>query len=340
MTDKIRLFKIILEKDFCFGITAKGDVYSWGSNELGLNQKDSHFPKRVEFFENKFIFNIITTPTHCFAICRTGKLYAWGYTQFYDVLGIDKTSKEFISPKQVPFKFFDQIEKVYTLSKTSFAITSARKVYSWGTNIKGNLGYENLNYLQRQSTPREIGYFNNLNINELYVFDSNCYAVSLDGKVYEWSGENSVAPRQNEGLKGVKIKKILYGFDDFYIALSEDGFVYSWGNNDYGCLGIGRDQETEAPVKIEGLKNVCDIFVGDNISFALLHTGELQFWGKNEFIHFWNTKFKIIYYPEPIVLNKSIIDLQALDLFYCRFNLLSSKIYYLIQRKSKGLYFR
>lgn len=326
MTDKIKLSKIILEKDFCFGITPRGNVYSWGTNKLSLNEKDSHIPKQVKFFENKFIFDIITTSTHCFAICKSGRLYAWGYTHHYDVLGIDKSTNEFIYPTLVPFKFFDKIEKVYTLSKTSFAITSTRKVYSWGTNISGSLGYENLKYIQRQSLPREIEFFKKLNIDKLFVYDEGCFAVSLDGTTYHWSGSDKLTPRLFDGLKGKKIKKIRYGFDEFFMALTEDGLVYSWGNNDYGKLGIGKDFDSEQPVLIEGLEKIEDIILGDNLTFAISKRGDVYFWGKHEYKSFWKPNQKLIKFPEIFLEDQSIIiDIQISDSFYSKCILLSSK---------------
>ncbi len=63
------------------------------------------------------------------------------------------------------------------------------------------------------------------------------------------------------------------------LALDVKGRVYSWGKNDHGQLGHHDKIDKEYPTKIETLRNIVQIYAGDNMSFAVDKFGDTFAWG-------------------------------------------------------------
>lgn len=72
------------------------------------------------------------------------------------------------------------------------------------------------------------------------------------------------------------------------MAVREDGTVLAWGSNSYGQLGDGTtaDRALPGPVLTEAggpaLQGVQDVSVGGQHGVALLETGEVMAWGRND----------------------------------------------------------
>ena len=92
------------------------------------------------------------------------------------------------------------------------------------------------------------------------------------------------------------------------IALDTTGKIYAWGRNDFGQLGLGQTRQIEVhrldsygrkhattedqvitiqdrPAQIKALKDkqVCQIYAGDQQSFAVTRDGEVFAWGNNKY---------------------------------------------------------
>ena len=63
--------------------------------------------------------------------------------------------------------------------------------------------------------------------------------------------------------------------------MTETGDVYSWGENREGRLGIGNTTNQSAPVKINALSNIKEIYTNGCSSWALTKTGDVYSWGDN-----------------------------------------------------------
>jgi alpha-tubulin suppressor-like RCC1 family protein len=61
------------------------------------------------------------------------------------------------------------------------------------------------------------------------------------------------------------------------LALTLDGSVYSFGRNDYGQLGIGNNEASRVPLRIEALSTLAikDVTSGCYHSIALTRTGSV-----------------------------------------------------------------
>lgn len=86
-------------------------------------------------------------------------------------------------------------------------------------------------------------------------------------------------------LKNVHVKKFVNDSGYALYAIATDGKVYSWGNNSYGTLGLGDDDDKWAPTLIAGLegKNIKEIICNNGSVFALTNDGKVYSWGYNNY---------------------------------------------------------
>lgn len=103
---------------------------------------------------------------------------------------------------------------------------------------------------------------------------------------------NNSAGQLCDGTRGVSLapKKIMENISSVslgnyhYAAITKNGDLYMWGNNKYGQIG---DETSNicgrVPKKVESLKNVVSVSVGDNHSAALTKDGDLYMWGRNNY---------------------------------------------------------
>ncbi|KYN05211.1 RCC1 and BTB domain-containing protein 1 [Cyphomyrmex costatus] len=134
---------------------------------------------------------------------------------------------------------------------------------------------------------------NNLHIDAGQVFiitrDKMVYALGTndDGRLGTGDTLPTLYPKKVEALCMKDIKKFACG-ECHILALTEQGEIYSWGNNRFGQVGNGSDDEhvmlpthlNILPMKCDlHLNKVVDIACGYNHSIALTAFGEVYTWG-------------------------------------------------------------
>lgn len=62
-------------------------------------------------------------------------------------------------------------------------------------------------------------------------------------------------------------------------AITENGDLYLWGDNTYGQLGNGTNEDSNIPIKI--MNNVEKVSLGYFHSAAITKNGDLYLWGHN-----------------------------------------------------------
>ncbi|MFO7869231.1 MAG: hypothetical protein R6U95_08045 [Bacteroidales bacterium] len=185
-------------------------------------------------------------------ICEDNNLYTWG-SNYYQQMCRDQTTCSYSKPCVA-----DNIENIILIDAGygthSLALTSHKRVISWGQNTYGELG---------------AGLFCNSGTPQL------CERVTPDTVVGGETGTTYVT----------QVKKITCGQYQSY-ALLESGKVVAWGNNTYGQLGIGTNINKSEPVYVtlkDGthLDNISMIAAGLNHIYALTKTGNVYAWGNN-----------------------------------------------------------
>lgn len=127
----------------------KNRLAGWGLNnyyQLGYKglkgQLDQYYPRRCTFTCSTSIINVAGGQHHTIFLTKTGRVYAAGRHE-YGMLGIGKSmkdKKEICPAKQVE-GFDSPIKTICAGSRTSFAVSSEGKLYSWGMNNL-NLGVD------------------------------------------------------------------------------------------------------------------------------------------------------------------------------------------------------
>ena len=81
---------------------------------------------------------------------------------------------------------------------------------------------------------------------------------------------------------GITVPQIKSG-DSFSIALKSNGKVYAWGNNQYGQLGLGDNNNYDEPKEMASLEEtIVEISAGTNHVLALTENGTIYGWGLND----------------------------------------------------------
>jgi alpha-tubulin suppressor-like RCC1 family protein len=139
-------------------------------------------------------------------------------------------------------------------------------------------------------------------------------ALLSDGRVLAWGndqwgqlGDDREHEKSNVPVEVVELRKLAeqkgatvsaVAAGVYYsLALLSDGTVMAWGSNEYGELGIGTQQGEETclagtpaalpcsrrPVEVKGLSGVTAISAGYWHDLALLSTGSVKAWGRDQY---------------------------------------------------------
>lgn len=234
-----------------------------------------------------------------------GNVYLSGYNLFYQ-LGTG-TQKHEPKPVNILDKFNLQLnERIIQVLFGDYhtaALTNLGRVFAWGYNKSGQVG-DGTN--STKNVPTEITCFFKLDdddkIKQLALTSATSYALTENGKVFEWGEEfvdplSSIKPKVNQIPKDItstfkldkdeKIIKISVG-GRHRACLSNKGNLYMWGYNRFGQLGDGTDfNSKDNPIKITNKFNfkseekIIDVFLGEDHSAALTSKSNLFTWGWN-----------------------------------------------------------
>ena len=225
-----KITKIYAGWEQAFAIADDGALYSWGNAGDGrLGRDTTATPNTLPGVVNDvFDGNIIdlATDSHTLVLTDTNKVYTWGFND-YGQLGIGNTNTV-SGPQDITGSFNgDTIVQVEASSNGSFARTIDGRLYAWGQNDYGNLGF-----------GEEIHDGIWVDLNRFNVVDRD------DLKHY--------SPMQVSfsGINNTGVAEFASGFRKS-IAIMGDNTVLVWGENDNEQLGA---QSSGDEYKI------CDLF--------------------------------------------------------------------------------
>ena len=316
-----KVVKILLGAQACIARTSNGRVFTWGydgNGQLGNGESDnsSHFtPIEITSYFNlavgEMIVDVSLGASHSSAITSAGRIFIWGYNGAGQ-LGIGEVDNITVSaPRDITSQFnLDDGEMIVDVSLGnghSAAMTSEGRIFTWGSDIQGQLG----NGTSDDSThysPIEITSQFNLNEEENIVDILMSYyhssAITSEGRVFNWGyngygnlGDGTVGNltspidiTSNFNLVPEEvISSISMRGADFAAAVTSEGRVFTWGRNFYGQLGIGeRDYDAHStPIDItsefsllEGEK-IIRTSSGTNHASVITSMGRIFTWGND-----------------------------------------------------------
>lgn len=236
-----------------------GTVKSWGANHCGQlgNGNPSPWgsaqPIDVPYLDG--VTAIAAGANHSLALRSDGTVRAWGdnsYGQLGDGTRNDSSTPGFVRLSEAGA---GNIAAVAAGSDHNLAIDGYGKVWAWGRNDSGQLGYEGNDGL----SPIEVDAFDSI-----YLFMGSAVAVDCggnhsfarkaDGTAWAWGadyrgqlGTGGFGHRQVPGLHGITV---IGGGAQHSVAVKDDFSMWAWGDNSYGQLGSGTPSVSSYPIQV------------------------------------------------------------------------------------------
>ncbi len=185
----------------------------------------------------------------------------------------------------------DPIKQIDVGPATGCAVRKSGTVACWGVDTGGYLGTGATHPHESARNvidPRETDFVLS-RVRSVALGNRHSCAVHFDGRVSCW-GDNG-----DEGRLGfansenqIFFPQEVVGLDDVVqisaggnstCAVRTEGDVWCWGDNAYGQLGNGTDEDSNRPVQVQDLDNVASVECGDSFACAILHSGAVACWG-------------------------------------------------------------
>ncbi|KAJ2846221.1 hypothetical protein IWW36_004453 [Coemansia brasiliensis] len=136
--DKVPIVNISSSTDFTLALSADNRLFYWGNAEYGqcmIGEKRDRVLLRMEIPFDGEIADIAAGGCHSLLLTRNGQVYVCGY----GALGLGKHQISVLKPTRI--KGLDSITAIYASTDRSLAISTDRRVFSWGlANAAGRLG--------------------------------------------------------------------------------------------------------------------------------------------------------------------------------------------------------
>ncbi len=194
--------------------TKSGLLFSWGDNccgQLGdgtiINRNK---PKVINSLQHLNIITVSCGAYHTLALTSDGELYGWGYNRIGQVGNGQNRTNEW-SPFKIEHPPATKFEMISCGYHHSLALSSDRKVYSWGYNEYGQLG---IGRNSNQDIPQLVVTLNNIAISKIVCGRYHSLFLTLDGDIYG-CGRNSTGQIGNETQYNSNIPIKMSGCDKF-----------------------------------------------------------------------------------------------------------------------------
>ncbi len=230
---------------------------------------------------------------HTCVLTTNGEVECWGLNA-YGRLG-DGTLVNRNAPSKV---VFPEGVRITSLSKGIAAHTCGidrdGAPWCWGLNTNGQLGTFDLSRTEVAVRTRGL----DRPVTAVVTTEHSTCALTADARVWCWGDNtNAVLGRSTDRIVGVNLPGSvmpievpgleqvtnLYAGGNHLCAVQRDGTMFCWGDNKYGQLGLGNDEQTVGPRPVTGLTGrVVDVALGQSHTCVLLDSGTVTCWGANQ----------------------------------------------------------
>jgi alpha-tubulin suppressor-like RCC1 family protein len=263
-------------------IDIRGDVYTWGINnvgQLGIGTSDmKQHPIPVKVKGLPHIVDISVGGGHTLALTSKGEVYSWGSNN-NGQLGNDSKidSKVPIKVSQIP-----HVSSISAGSVHSVAVTKDGSVYVWGIWSNSQIG----RHKERSLLPYKIE-----DLKEIVKVEAGgVHTLAIDIHGYVWgfgdngagqlgTGDHRIFPKPIR-IPGMSNVDTIIASSLSSFALTEEGTLWAWGYNERGQAGLGTQQYIMEPRKV--LEHIQFMAAGDDFAIAVDHNGDCWGWGDNK----------------------------------------------------------
>lgn len=196
--DRKRITQVSVGVEHAVAVSEGGRVFSWGINDfgqLGTGDEDSRMlPVLTEVPYEVFISSVSCGGRFTMALTKKGELYSWGRMQAsnFPRLFVDSWCNGCEAKGEMGMRGL-KLAKVCGGDMHMAAMTKEGKVFTWGYNDYGQLGW-GLHGVDRvgQQRPKEVGgILENEVIVDICAGGAHTAVVTKSGKVFAW-GSNAI----------------------------------------------------------------------------------------------------------------------------------------------------
>ncbi len=270
----------------CFAITSLGRLLGWGNNETGELGDNTYFVRQAPIDITPFfnlnngenIIQVVPGFYHTLAVSSEGRIFTWG-KNFQGQLG-DGTTVRKLTPTDITAKFdFAEGESIADIIiekgiyASSFLLTSAGRLFTWGYNFHGQLGIDSkINNPEPTDITGSFAISGEEIIIRIEANNMHAFAISSENRIWAW-GYNSTGQIGNRtradalepieitdefGLQEIEMVEDIQTGSLHTVMTTSLGRVFIWGNEQVSEL------EDKTPVYKTTPSEVGSTFYGIN----------------------------------------------------------------------------
>ncbi len=272
--------------------TTKGEVFCWGSNELGQlgdgTLENRAFAKRVEGLP--YIVRVTGGTHHTCALDQSGALWCWGGNTQGEMGQGTMGRDALLKPTKLA------LPPVIGISGGGYhtcAYDSNGAAYCWGRNIWGECGPLNdANVLTPKKVPQldaviDIGAGTDHTCAVMADRTVRCWGRNNDGQIGNaTSGGAEITP---VAAVGVQNALTVFAGDDHTCIVLLNGSMQCWGDNENGELGSGVAQFANKALPVVGISDGYQGGGGREHTCVAAQSGGVYCWGANTSCQVGNT---------------------------------------------------
>ncbi|XP_017023158.1 probable E3 ubiquitin-protein ligase HERC4 isoform X2 [Drosophila kikkawai] len=264
-------------------LTANGKVYACGSNDHSQLGHDlpTKRPLLIPELQDYVIIQIACGSRHSLALSEWGQVLSWGDNDCGQ-LG-HATDQEIVQlPKIVRQLVAKTVVQIACGNNHSLALTSCGELYSWGSNIYGQLGVNTPKELTHSNHPVRLTTLLGIPLAAIACGGNHSFLISKSSAVFGWGRnncgqlglndeENRAYPTQLKTLRTLGVRFVACG-DEFSVFLTNEGGVFTCGAGAYGQLGHGFGSNEMLPRMVMELmgSTITQVACGNRHTLALV----------------------------------------------------------------------
>jgi alpha-tubulin suppressor-like RCC1 family protein len=283
-------------------LSGDGHVLTWGTNTYGqlgnATFESSYIPVYVLNNDNlpfEKVIAIASGTNHVLLLTENNQLWGWGKNENGQLANNTPTS--FNRPIRVEGLPSNRIVQIAAADTHSMVLLDNGEIWTWGDNSFGQLG---IGDMMSSLRPARVLHENGSPLTDIVAIAlGNFHSLALSNDGYIWAfGNNEDGQLGNDSTanlsrpakvqhpdNGNALSDIVYiaAGSSHSLAIQNSDVIWAWGDNKYGQLGDGTQDNQSLPKKINSNNIAIDqvLTMDAGKQHTVLHTGHVWAWGAN-----------------------------------------------------------